>query len=82
MGYRNKIRRDFPDVFSKTATIERMMNVAILKEQVSGERRRVFLDELNPNRGRHKTEHSFECGPECVNTVGQSVLTASDNENP
>lgn len=44
MGYWNKIRIDFPDVFEKRAKMERDINRRILKE--------CFLDELDPNRGR------------------------------
>jgi len=49
-GYWNKIRRDFPEVFAKMATMERELNAAICKTEgrVKGKRwrRRVFLDEL------------------------------------
>jgi len=74
MGYWNKIRKDFPDAFKKMAEQERKMGVSCLKEPdgfeiIDGEPvqkyKPLFLDELNPKRGDHKTEHSFECGVMC-----------------
>lgn len=47
MGYWNKIRRDFPDRFREMAEIEREIDATCLKD----ENGRIFLDELNPNRG-------------------------------
>lgn len=70
-GYWNKIRKDFPDHFSKMAIQERKMGVACLKvecginEDGKKQYRPLFLDELEPWRGDHKTEHSFECGVMC-----------------
>lgn len=52
MGYWNKIRRDFPEVFESRAKLERLIGHSILKE--------CYLDELNENRGRNK-----EIIPEC-----------------
>ena len=45
MGYWNKIRVDFPDVFEKRAKMEREIGRSCIKG--------VFLDELDPNRGRN-----------------------------
>lgn len=56
VGYWNKIRRDFPEHFDKMAKQERKMGTKILD---------CYLDELDPNRGNHKVEHSFECGVMC-----------------
>lgn len=47
MGYWNKIRQDFPEVFERMAKRERAMGYALLKDK-SG---MVFLDELDPQRG-------------------------------
>lgn len=44
MGYWNKIRKDFPDVFERRAKLEREIGHSCIKG--------VFLDELDPNRGR------------------------------
>ena len=57
MGYWNKIRRDFPEVFKKRAELERIVGYSILKE--------CYLDELDPNRGNMKTEIMPECGVMC-----------------
>jgi len=32
MGYWNKIRKDFPDVFTRMANVERKLDVSILKD--------------------------------------------------
>ena len=61
MGYWNKIRRDFPDVFDRMAAQERELNVAILRD--SGVP--IFLDELAPDRGDHRNEPDFECSIMC-----------------
>jgi hypothetical protein len=44
MGYWNKIRVDFPEVFNQRAKLEREIGHSCLKE--------CFLDELDPNRGK------------------------------
>jgi 3'-phosphoadenosine 5'-phosphosulfate sulfotransferase (PAPS reductase)/FAD synthetase len=66
MGYWNKVRRDFPDIFQKMARQERDLNVAILSKQVRGVRVRVFLDELDPLAGRLEDEPDIECGVLCT----------------
>jgi len=68
MGYFNKIRRDFPEAFDRMAKQERKMNVAICKSYAGdGKRKRVFLDELDPNAGRDVPMPDIECGVLCVN---------------
>jgi hypothetical protein len=57
MGYWNKIRRDFPDVFARRAKQERKIGHSCIKG--------VFLDELDPNRGNMDTEIFEECGVAC-----------------
>lgn len=66
-GYWNKIRLDFPEVFSKMAATERKLNVAINKTYKNGIRTRVFLDELPTDTGRYDGEPDIECGVLCVN---------------
>lgn len=61
MGYWNKIRVDFPEVFEGRAKLERELNNKILKE--------CFLDELDPNRGRMSEEISTECNIFCMLNV-------------
>jgi len=48
IGYWNKIRRDFPDKFKRMAEIERIVGATCLKET---DGTRLYLDELEPNRG-------------------------------
>lgn len=57
MGYWNKIRVDFPEVFASRAKLERLIG----KSFING----VYLDELDPNRGRLQDEISVECGIAC-----------------
>lgn len=67
-GYWNKIRVDFPDYFLKMSKQEREMNVAINKSyKGDGKRKRVFLDELDPNAGRDVPMPNIECGVLCIN---------------
>ena len=61
MGYWNKIRVDFPEVFEKRAKLERELNNKILKE--------CFLDELEPNRGRMSDEIMEDCSIFCMLTM-------------
>ena len=57
MGYWNKIRVDFPEVFQSRAELERDLGMSILKE--------CFLDELDPNRGRMTKEIPMDCNIFC-----------------
>lgn len=65
MGYWNKIRVDFPDVFERMAKLEREMGVTILKDRRGGKTIRLYLDELEPGRGRYEREKEIECGVSC-----------------
>ena len=67
MGYWNKIRKDFPETFDRMARVERKMNVSICKSvSKEGERKRIFLDELSPERGRYLSElKNMQCGIVC-----------------
>ena len=66
MGYWNKIRVDFPDVFDRMAKLERKFDAAICKSYAGdGERKRVFLDELDPEAGNHIDEPRISCGIMC-----------------
>ncbi len=57
MGYWNRIRRDFPDVFERRARQEREIGHSCIKG--------VFLDELDPNRGNMMKEVMPSCGFAC-----------------
>ena len=57
MGYWNRIRKDFPDVFKSRSELERKVGYSIFKE--------CYLDELDPARGNMNTEIFPECGIMC-----------------
>ena len=57
MGYWNKIRSDFPEVFERMAKIEREIGHSCING--------VYLDELEPGRGHADTEIMEECGIMC-----------------
>ena len=61
IGYWNKIRRDFPDVFSHMAKVEREVGASCLKD----EHGRIFLDELDPNRGADVSPVVPDCSLFC-----------------
>lgn len=58
MGYWNKIRADFPDVFESRARLERELGTSILKG--------CYLDELDPDRGRMSDEIPIDCSIMCM----------------
>lgn len=60
-GYWNKIRKDFPDVFDTMAKAERTINATCLRKG----KRKLFLDELDPEAGRHEDISLPECGVVC-----------------
>jgi len=57
MGYWNKIRVDFPEVFSERAKQERAIGHTCIKG--------VYLDELKPSRGRLSDEIMEDCSIIC-----------------
>jgi 3'-phosphoadenosine 5'-phosphosulfate sulfotransferase (PAPS reductase)/FAD synthetase len=61
MGYWNKIRVDFPEQFDAYAKMERERGYTILKDKEGA----LYLDELDPNRGRMSDEPKIECGIMC-----------------
>jgi len=62
MGYWNKIRVDFPEVFSARAVLEREIGASCIHTKKDG---RIYLDELSPDRGRMDEEIMDECGMFC-----------------
>ncbi len=58
MGYWNKIRIDFPEVFQSRSELERLIGFAIIGKGV-------WLDELDPERGRHEGPICDDCGLMC-----------------
>lgn len=63
MGYWNKIRIDFPEVFEARAKLERKVGSTILKE---ADGTPIYLDELPKNKGRMSEEISTECNIFCM----------------
>lgn len=57
MGYWNKIRVDFPEVFKARAELEREIGHSCLKG--------IFLDELDPRAGRMEKEIMTDCDIIC-----------------
>ena len=57
MGYWNKIRIDFPQVFQSRANLEREVGASCING--------IFLDELDPQSGRHEGPILDECGLLC-----------------
>lgn len=62
MGYWNKIRVDFPEHFDRMSKAERVVGRSCLKES---DGTRLFLDELDPNRGRGLKILIPDCGFYC-----------------
>ncbi len=65
MGYWNKIRVDFPDIFNRMLIMERKVGRSCLKEDNGS---RLFLDELDPSRGRDVAPIIPDCGFFCGDT--------------
>lgn len=61
MGYWNTIRKHFPAQFDRMAKLEREIGATCLRSK--GER--LYLDELEPDRGNILTERSFDCSIVC-----------------
>jgi hypothetical protein len=57
MGYWNKIRKDFPEVFAERAQQEREIGHTCIKD--------IYLDELDPKRGKIEDEVMEECSIMC-----------------
>lgn len=72
IGYWNKIRVDFPAVFARMAATERDIGASCLRETVGGKSVPLFLDELDPKRGRMSDEPSMDCSLLCA-TVEQDL---------
>ena len=69
MSYWNRVRVHFPDEFNRMAAVERELNIAVNREEKRIDGKRVsfpvFLDELDPDRGRGEVEPEIECGVLC-----------------
>ena len=65
MGYWNKIRVDFPKQFKEYSDLERELGYTILKDKNGP----IYLDELDPNRGRMSDEPKIQCGILCESAI-------------
>ena len=61
MGYWNKMRQDFPDVFARRAKQEREIGHSCIQG--------IFLDELDPDRGRFENEVMEDCSIMCQMSI-------------
>jgi hypothetical protein len=67
--YWNMTRVDFPDVFARRAKQERDIGHAICSEEVtegSREKTPVWLDELDPDRGKGRPMPEIDCSIMCA----------------
>jgi len=62
MGYWNKIRIDFPEVFASRAKMERLIGASCING--------IYLDELNPQRGIEPIPIVQDCGAMCEENRG------------
>lgn len=72
MGYWNKIRVDFPEVFDRMAKLEREIGRSCIKG--------VFLDELDSGRGRMEKEIMQDCGIACEIILNEAEYRNSIEE--
>jgi len=66
MGYWNMIRKHFPERFYEMAALERDIGATCIKG--------VYLDELDPERGRIEDEVMGECGILCEIAYASAVM--------
>ncbi len=68
MGTFNLLRKTHPEIFDRMARVERDLNVSCIRVEVKGqkEKEKLFLDELEPNRGHILKEPDIECGIICM----------------
>jgi 3'-phosphoadenosine 5'-phosphosulfate sulfotransferase (PAPS reductase)/FAD synthetase len=74
MGYWNKIRRDFPDVFDRMAQVEQKLGATCIREEMKDEAGNRYtvplpLVALAPDRGRYQDEPDIDCGLLCSTTL-------------
>lgn len=69
IGYWNHIRRHFPEQFERMAVLERDIGHAVLSDEIPGsgrQKRPIWLDELDPDRGDIFTEEPHDCSLICA----------------
>jgi len=71
MGYWNKIRKNFPEVFNETSKVEQETHHTVLKK----DGKPLYLAELKEDWGNHEDLKMPDCGLFCsLETVGLPVL--------
>lgn len=63
MGYWNKIKKDFPEVFNQMAKLERELKATAIFDKKN--KTNIYLDELKENQGNHSKEVMPECSNFC-----------------
>lgn len=73
MGYWNKIRRDFPEVFARMAALEQEIGATVLREPDPNDPSKkipLSLLGLDPERGTYSDEPNIECSLMCSAAEG------------
>lgn len=73
VGYWQKIRNDFPEIYWKMAKMERHIGAAINSQVRDGVKYRVYLDELEENKKPKQDLFDFSCGVLCVDEGEESA---------
>ena len=68
-SYWNRVRREFPPIFERRAALSRKLGARLVKG-TSGDRERIFLDELDPDAGLGEIEPAMECSLLCYMAEG------------
>jgi hypothetical protein len=63
-AYWNRVRRHFPEVFAARVALSRDLGVRLVKLP-TGDRDRIFLDELDPEMGAGEVEPALDCSLLC-----------------
>lgn len=63
-AYWNRVRRHFPTVFASRCVLSRELGARLIKLP-TGERDRIFLDELDPEMGAGEVEPAMDCSLLC-----------------
>jgi hypothetical protein len=77
--YWNMVRVDYPDVFDRRARQEREIGHSICSEEITpGSRAKspVWLDELDPERGKGRPVPKIECSLFCASVESELAATA------
>lgn len=77
--YWNRIKRIFPNVFARRVALSRELGVRLVKLN-TGERERIFLDELTPEMGQGEAEPPMECSLLCYMAEQTIKEKVSDNQ--